>query len=623
MVVLLYKRGVNFLRNLPEILNYIHFRKVFTYFCYSGKILTMMSIIKNITKSLFFCLFALNFCWADTNTGMVAGARNTAGRKVTLPGAPLPQVSKVPGVDFSKLWVETLSKLGNKPLPLLTIQGESLPRLLQKVVQIADKVVPDCSSLMSFAITGFAGGLSCPGVDEEAACYAMLFFYAGNIDPVLLFKAQPDCVLVKSLGENKAPTGILKSISNGTDKNCCWQIYGRDTLVKALESDLQQFFPFIYKEKNPEMGLKMVLDINFWNDILQKMGDKEIAFLKFFWNTFVGADIKCVEIGFDVVGKTLETKMLIYPQEYSPLASFYKSLESKIKDVKFLNWSSQETMRELVFQDYSGLRNYVNSLNDRIKFSQNTDDWSALVKDMWAILYPLIEKVLVFCDENLTGNTQSYADLQNSGDMISSKGFGFFEGKQLKRETVLTFVEDFSGKLKSSLKEAIDKKFPGWEICKDITLGVKRSVEKHCDCDIDQIFWRGEGNEAHCPIWFTVHKNYLLYADDISNLKRLIERMEEMKEPSYLSMESNCYSCMKMGFLSALPVLGIPQPNSISELSAEITCGLNSGAFVNTIKVPGFLDLFSLKTILPSVNENAKKEGVTPSNRPMRVPMGK
>lgn len=612
-------------------------RKVFTYFYRNAILLNMMSIMKNTTKSLFFYLFALSFSWVNANPQPLPDSPKAIGNNGTATIKPLVpvstgvmksgmQFSNLSGVDFSKLWMDVSKKLGNKPLVLLTIEGETLPKLLQKSIQIADKVVPDCSSLMSLAITGFAGGTACPGVDEKAGCYAILFFYAGNVEPVFLFKAQSDCVLVKNLEENKTPTVVLKAISNGTDKSCCWQLYGRDTLIKALDKDLQQVFPFINQEKNPDSGLKVILDVKLWNDIFQKMDNKEVAFLKFLWDTFVASDVKRLEIGFDVVDKTLETKMLIFPQEYSALASFFKSSEAKIKDVKFLNWSSQELIQELAFHDYSGSKHYINSLSDRIKFSQDTDDLCVLFKDIWAIFYPLLDKILTFCDENLVGNTQGYADLQNSGNLISSKGFGFFQGKQLKRETVLTFIEDFSSKLKSSINEAIDKKFPGWEVCKSITLGVKRSVDKHCDCDIDQVFWKGEGNEAHCPIWFVVHKNYLLYADDINNLKRLIDRMEEMKEPSYLAMEANCYSRMKMGLFSALPTLGIPQPKSISELSAEITCSLatqtntQENAFVNTIKIPGFLDLFSLKTILPSSDENVKKEDVKQMNPSTTVP---
>ncbi len=588
----------------------------------------MMFIIKNVKKSLFFCLFALNFCWASVDTEPVAaGTKTVVGNKsnTAVKFSPLAAKDevKLPSVDFSKILLDISKKMGGKPLPLLTIESESLPKLLQKVTQVADKVVPDCSSLISFAVTGFAGGLSCPGVDEKAACYAVIFLNEGNIEPVFLFKAQPNCALIKSLKENETAANVLKAITSSTDKNYCWQMYGNADLLKTLDKSLAQVFPFIYQERVPEMCLKVVLDINLWNDIFQKIDDKGLAFPKFIWDTLIGPDVKRTEMGFDIVDKMLVTKTFVYPQEYSLLASFTKSLAAKTKEVKFLNWSSREAIQELVFQNYSGLRNYVESLDDRIKYSQNTVDFCTSFKNIWGMVCPLIKDFLAFCDKNLTGNTQSYADLQSSEDLISSKGFGFFEGKQLKRETILKFIEDFSGKISSSLKEYADKKYFYWEICKDIALNVKRSVEKHHDCDIDQIFWRMNGNEAHCPIWFAVYKNYLLYADDIGNVKRLIERMEEMKTPSYASQEGNCFSHMTMNFASIMRTLGVAEFKAISELSVEITCGLKEGAFVNTVKVPGFLDVFSLKTILPSAGESAKKENVILPNRPMTVPMGK
>ena len=361
------------------------------------------------------------------------------------------------------------------------------------------------------------------------------------------------------------------------------------------------------------MALKIGVDFNFWNDILQKIESKDMIPIKFFWDTFVISDIKRVEMGFDIVNKDLVIKNFVYPQKYSPLRSFVRSLGAKIKDVSFLNWPSREVIQELVFQNYSGLTNYVASLDSRIKYSQNVADFCTQFKNVWAIIYPLIKDVLAFCDENFTGNTQSYANLQSKDEIISSEGFGFFEGKGLKQEKVLSFMDKFAEKLKLSLKELVDKKLFGWEVCKDISLNVKKSVDKHRNCDIDQIFWKGKGNDAHCPIWFTVYKNYLLYADNVGNLKRLIERMEEIKTFSYLPKESGCFSRTKVNFASVMHTLKIPNSKQIPELWVDITCILNEDkdVLVNTVKVPCFLDVFSLKTILPSVKENARKESIS------------
>ena len=581
----------------------------------------MMFTTRKFIQSLIFSLLALGLCYAgiepkETNT-LSATKGSTAIKTSALASSDMTALSRV---DFSKLLLEASKKLGNRPLPLLTIEGESLPKLLQKVVQVADKMLPDCSAVLSLAITGFAGGVSCPGVDEKAGCYVVVFFNDGNVEPVFLFKAQQGCALVKSLEENKGTTNVLKSKpSNKSTQDIlkpepCWYVYGSAALVGILDNNLEQIFPFICEEKSSDTCLKIGLDFNLWNNIFQKIESKEVTFLKFLWDILVMPDIEKVGIGFDIVDKTLETTMFVCPRAYRPLSAFAKSLESKSKEIRFLNWSSREVVQELVFQDYSGLKNYVESLDSRIKYNQSTEDFCSIFKNAWALICPLIKDVLAFCAENFTGNAQSYADFQIQKDLVSSKGFGFFEGVQLKRDTLLKFVDDFSDKLKSSVKGLVDKKLFGWEIYKDLSLNIKRSVEKHHDCDIDQVFWKCNGNEAYYPIWFAICKNYLLYADDISNLKRLIERMEEMKEPSYMPREEDCFSRAKMDFISVLHTLGVELPKPISALSFEIACGLKDGIFVNTIKVPGFLDIFSLKTILPSADENAKKDDVNHSN---------
>lgn len=595
----------------------------------------MAHLIKRFAQISFLGAFSLNFC---CGVALVKSAEGDANKLISkesgVPNkAPLvlsKEDSILPKVDYGKLLMEAAKKLGSKPLALLTIEGSNLQKLLQKATQIADKVVPDCSSLISFAVTGFAGGLSCPGVDEKAPCYLVIFLNNGNIAPIILFKAQTDCVLIKSLLENKTATDTLKSIPAGIGKTYCWQIYGDAALIKALDKDLEQTFPFIYKEKTPEEVasqsagpglLKFELDFNLLSDIFQKIDSKDLAFLKFLWDTFVVSDIKKMAIGFDIVDKTLEVKTSICPQEFSPLAAFINSMQLKIKDAKFLDWSSCESVQELVFYSYVALINYMESLDYRIKYAPNSEAFWIEFKNVWSTLYPLMKSILIFCDENYLGNTQSYADLQASKDLISTKGFGFFEGKSsLKRETILKFLDEFSAQVKSSLKQMVDKKYFGWEFCQDVSLNVKKLVEKHRDCDIDQVFWKANGDNAYCSIWFAVYKNYLLYADDISNLKRLIERMEEkMKAPSYQPLNANCFSCMKMDFVSILRVLDIGN-QELPNLSIENTSGLESGSWVNTLKIPGFLDVFSLKTLLPSVPESAKKEEANPSNQPVMGP---
>ena len=625
----------------------------------------MMFTIKSFRKSLFFGLLALSICYGsvdtrpaydlkipekrqedaiiqqsvdvknetrlqERDTAIVESATSDIKAKPASSeeegklSAISKEVSKLSEIDFSKLWSDVSKKFSNRSLPLITIEGESLSKLCQKITQIADKAFPDCASLLSLSITGFMGGLACPGVDEKAPCYVVIFLNEGKIEPVFLFKAQTDCLLVKNLTANKASEDALKTIPNGSNKTC-WQMYGNATLLKALDKDLRQTFPFIYQEKHSEMCLKFCLDFNIWNDIFQKVDDKSVpwSFIKYGWDTFVIPDIKKIEMGFDIADKTLESKTTIFPREYSALAFFIKSLEAKSKERKFLIWSSREMIQEQDFKNYPGLKNYVESFDRQIKYSRY-NPFMEQFKNWWGVISSLVKDILAFCDENLTGNTQSYADLQNSGDLVLSKGFGFFEKKShLTRDVLLRFIEEIIAKGKTLAKEATDKKYFGSEFCKDISLSVKKSVEKHCNYDIDQIFWKGNGAEAYYPIWFTVHKNYLLYADDISNLKRLIERMNEQKTPSYTLLEANVFSHMKIDLDAIVRILGSDLIKPLPELSLEITSGIKEGAWVNTIKMSGFWDTFSLKTLLPSSSESGNKEGGVHSGGSVNAPITK
>lgn len=593
---------------------------MFTYSRYGDRLLTMVSVTKIFIRVLFFNLLALNFCWSVESK---ASAESSVKADVVAksPSLVLKEGNDFQTIDFSKIWVDVSKKFGHKPCPLLTVEGECLSRLLQKLIQIADKTFPEYSSLISLAVTGFVGGLSCPGVDEKAACYAVVFLYEGKLELVFLFKALTNCMLVKNLSGEMSPPKVLKTISKGDSKSYCWQMYGNGALLKTLDEYLNQVFPFIYEEKNPNTCLKIALDFNLLDEVLKKIENEKLDSVKFCWDTFIVPDIKRVEIGLDVVNGDFGMEMFTYPQQHSPLLSFIKSLGEKSKQVRFLDWSSREVVQKLVFQNYSGLKNYVESFDNRIKHNRSAVPLSSKFKKVWMGVCPLIKDVLEFCCKKLTGNTQNYVDWECQNDLVFSKSFGFLEVNQLNRETLLIFIDDMIDKVKSVLKVVVEEKCFGCEFCKDLVLSVKKSVEKHRNCDIDQIFWKGKGNEAYCPVWFAMYKNYLLYSSDVSNLRRLIERMEEKKTFSYLPQNGNCFGQIQIDLAPILHFLGFEKIRSISSMPVEIICRSNFEILVNSLKIPNVWDIFSSKTRLPSPEENAKKRDVDHVNRSSDIPI--
>lgn len=567
----------------------------------------MVSFTRRLTRWLSLGLFILSFCFDGKLLALKSGEGNNSVKNSST--SILEEVGALSKIDFPEIWTEVSKKIVGNPLPLMTIEGKNLQKVCQKVTELVDKILPESASLISLAIMGFAGGLPCPGVDENAACYVVIFLHEGKIEPVFLFKALVDSLLVKNLNEVKNTRNILRTIQNDDLKKFCWQMYGNSELIKVLDKDVKQFFPFIYASKPSEMCLKISLDFDNLNEIFEKIENKKCAFFKFLWNMFFVPDIKKIEMSGDIEGKTLHAETRIYPQDSSSLSTFVKSLEAKNKDVHFLHWSSRETIQKCEFQDYLGVKNYIKSLDARMKYKHRVTEY-AQFKNFWEIFYPFIEDILTFCSENLTGNTQSYADLQNSNGLGSLKSFGFFETKKLNQTTFLGFMQGMVKKVSAFFNAMIDKKCFCWEFCKDLSLNVKKSVEKHCGYGIDQIFWKTQMQEAYCPIWFTVCKNYLLYADNIDDLKRLIERMLEKKSMSYQDSYKNGVNRIQINWGAIMHGLGFEKIPLGSEMLMEMTYGAHEGIWTNTIRVPKFLDVFSVKTGLPLSKGNDKNGAV-------------
>ena len=521
--------------------------------------------------------------------------------------------------------------------PFLKITCSNINDLCSKVLKLVEKIYPEMSSILSLSLTSFIGGTQCPGEEGTSPVYIVLFFHEGQVSPVFFFKSSEESPLFKAVSSfKKDPIDFIKLPAKDA-KQLAWWMCGEKALLKVLhQKDFNVQFPFLATAET----IDSLLQVDFDGEIIHSFEDLMPFIGRQLFEVFIKPEFKHFRLSADYLENNI---VMNYDIEFVPnsaTSTLIKGMNSRIKQVRHLEFSSQECIKNLGFQDYESQLTYFNVLHTRLndlskmleeskKQTKEVDESLEVVEQLIAwenIIYPLITELGNFCKDNLTGNFQSYADVQCSKDFhYETIGFGLFEGKDLSNEKLVNFLKNFiTGSLTERLKEAIKQKLVGSDLIPALSCVFNKNLELYQDCYIQNIYWTIAGNNSDkkIPLYFAVCKNYLLYADNIDNIKRLIERINGIKTFTYVTMP-DCFEKTQIRISDFIPLLTKEPIN----LDCVYQIKENPESINITCKMPLWFNFELLKNfsnpLLPSSqkSEEIKNDSVKAEEKPAVLDM--
>ena len=524
-----------------------------------------------------------------------------------LSNVSLDQVKKTNCCDSFKLPKQLSKNL--EVTPIVRAVFANLPTLCQKSLQICEKIYPEMTSLFSLAMTGFLGGVQCPGVDDKAPFFVAGFLHNGKMEMVSLFKAQPTSPLMKNLMANKQETQIVKKISISNKKSTDWYLLGNKDLVEKIAGCLRKSFPEIYEDDN---GLKQPMTLEFNCAAIKEIVDFNVhcPIVNFLLNLLVVPNFENIALGVDIENNDIVLKTSVEAKNAGPLAFYLRSVKSKLNQMRIIKWDSQEAISDVGYYDFKASRALFEEIINNIYSDTSKDEAIVQLRNASKIIHSLLRKLLDFLGKNLTGSFQGYADFQGEGGRFSTKGFGFFEKTPLLTAELLTaFLKDFAQEINKAKKTFVEKKLCFYELLNVVSCEFKPSILQHNDCVIDKFYWKVAEKEGYGLLYFTVCKNYLLYSDDIENLKRLIDRMKAINVFTYVA-KCDWQEKIEIRLSNLFSLWGV-NLNSADTIRMEHAINLPTNTFSITTRLPlgalsQLLKSFS-NTMLPSKEGGAIK----------------
>lgn len=504
---------------------------------------------------------------------------------------------------------------------LLKLGSSSLPDFINKSLKLLEKVYPEMTSMISLAATSFLGGVQCEGADAKSPCFILLFKDQTEIRPVFFFKAIDGCPLVKNLsvGLDKVGSNALVHPLPFDGKLPVWWMYGERSFLDKISKNLSKIASFIYKDESVENALEGEIFMDEFD--LSSMSMPLIGNL--IYNTFIKTNFNRLKLVFDSIDNNIIYQMNLSVKPSSPAGIYLKSLASKEGVYRYLGWNSEEAVKTIAFEDYGALKVLLESCTNGMDENLwRADKVSYDFYQWWNIIMPLVNEILEFADKNLSGNSQVYADIHSDGSVFNTNSFSLLEGKVVEGGAVgdsltsnlTNFLDSFVQKsLKQQFNLALEKKLPGCDWIPSLVFVLDKNILMHNGCFVQGVSLSvGEGpSRIQYPILLSVCKNYLLCADNLDDLKRLIDRVQEVKTFSYLNF-SGFVKKTTVRLRDVLTIIGVKvDPQNYFEMTYSIDIPKNELCFKT--KFPLCIDFkafseYSKSLLKQNTNEEKSKE---------------
>ncbi len=497
--------------------------------------------------------------------------------------------------------------------PIVSLSACSLPGLINGFLAFTDKFSPQMSGSLSMFILGLLGGSQCEGVDSTSPCYSQIFVRDNKIKPVLFFKAKKEASLVNFI-KNSFGQESLQSFSC-KDDNTTWWIFSERDLLTEITKDLEKKAPFLYGTSEPVNNL---LSINFCTKTFEDILPFVHQNYRLIFNAFVKDNLERMVMNFDFSGENVHYEIQISAKPHGPAAAYFKSAKEKTTNSSFLNWDSQEAIQSQKVESYAALKAVIESYKGRMdKEAWGKDTIMHTIYQYCELVQPIASELLSIADKTLTGSQQGYASFDNqTTPYFQSRRFGFFERKLDVKGNPVSFQEffDYLGKLFNEklpvLKQQIvNKKLFGYEFLDLIKCEWTKNIAKHRDCDIHGFTWRyhmdflesqddkaksepTQSLKMQYPILLCACKGYLIYADNMEDMKRTIERMLDTKifvtHPAAYLNEMTC----RLHDIFALLQVKIDLKHML-----KLTCSVKENSCCFHVNCPVCFDLGTLAKI--------------------------
>lgn len=438
--------------------------------------------------------------------------------------------------DLNKIKASNLPSEVIEPFAVLT--ASSLQNLLTQALKVSDNIYPQSSSILTMLAMSFLGSMQCPGLSEKTPCFLAFYCWQNTYNPVFVFHATKTCPLVKnlSLSSKTSANGLLLPFQTSNTQST-WYLYGSKDLLKLISKDITVSAPYLGKKVTlPNDLLTLTMRVNQCDFLIPSLP----SYAQIIHNTFIKNDIDTISCAINVEKNDLSFKFKFVVTPSSPLVELIHTIEGSKKQHRSLKLAAEDDIQISGFHTFEAIKTCLGAFSSRNQESFWKNDSMANQVYLWGkCLYPLFVEILDFAKSYFSGNYQCYQNLKREKDLILLQNIGLLELKTFgktttfsQNETLITFLENFiKHSLQTQLSSAIQQKLNGSECLRGLNLQLDKAIFTDKQYTIHGLACSINYN-AMClnyPFVFSVYKNYLLYADNLEDLKGLIHRLGKNK----------------------------------------------------------------------------------------------
>ncbi|MCQ2956015.1 MAG: hypothetical protein MJ218_02395 [Opitutales bacterium] len=300
--------------------------------------------------------------------------------------------------DGAMRFFERYAQLPRKPI--VTVYSRNLQDGVKQLLKFADLVLPGTELVAPFVLTGFLGSEPYVGLDSETACCVHLFpSMTWGLEPVFVFKAQPESQVIRTLALTPIAGYTLRA--QGSKQNDDYQlyVYGSDAWVKDLPDGLTDLKRY--------GGCANGVHCEVVMDAVRQLAP--FPMLQALFDTFIQDGLRCT-CRFEQDGEYITLESSFSAEPHTPLGRYFQHDSNRVASHRSLSKFMDCTIYESNHLNFDGLRQYLDNCYSRLeRIAKASND--RVVKHCHAkaqMLYPIVQGILRTCNEVFTGNDQRF-----------------------------------------------------------------------------------------------------------------------------------------------------------------------------------------------------------------------
>lgn len=422
--------------------------------------------------------------------------------------------------------------------PFAVLSATSFQELLTQVLKVSDNFYPQSSSVLSMLAISFLGSIQCPGLTDKTPCFLAFYFYQNACKPVLVFHANKNCHLINNLEiSSKISAYGLYCPFKKINAQSNWYLYGQKDLLNFISKDVTTAIPFL-KSKTPSVA--DLLTLSLYPEQCNAFISNLPIYAQTIYNAFIKDNVEMLSCNTNIKSNTIINKFELIVAPTSSLAKLFRAIDDTHKLHKHLKLNAEDDIQLLGFFPFNGIKTFLEESSLKIEESFWKDDPTSHQIYLWGkCLYPLLIEFINFLQDYFIGNYQCYQNIKHDKDLILLRNAGLWELKSSSKlttfaqnEAIISFLENFIKKsLHVQLSDAIKQKLVGSEQLQNLNLQLDKAVLSDKYYTIHGLSFNFSNDSMHLnyPFVFGIYKNYLLYSDNLEDLKSLINHLEKSK----------------------------------------------------------------------------------------------